>query len=156
MKKIVAVALTWALALASLSLPVSAQAAQASGQTTGAVSGGATSNTGRPLPGTTIQLRNAAGAVVGSTVTGSDGKFTFAGLNAGLYTLECLGSKKEVTGTAKVNLTLPSATQNMTCANDTVGLPILSRKVLTALGAAAVAIGAVAVVATRPDGSPAQ
>jgi hypothetical protein len=150
MKKIVALTLSYLLAVTSLSTPALAQAPQ-----TGALNGKATSNTGRPLPGITVQLRNQTGAVVGSAVTGSDGSFSLAGLNAGAYTLECI-AKNVVIGTAKATVAPPASTQNITCASDVAGLPILSKKVLAALGAAAVAIGAVAVVSTRPDGSPAR
>src|SRR5688572_14735117 len=148
MKKILALTLTCLVAGAQFT----ALAAQA-GQPTGVVSGTATSNTGRNLSGLTIQVRNAAGAIVGSVVTTNNGAFTFSGLAGGMYTLECLSEKKQVIGTARATLTPPSATVNITCASDVAALPILNRKVLTALGAAAVAIGAVAVVSTRGTAS---
>jgi large repetitive protein len=155
MKKILALTLTGVIVSAQFPA-LAAQAPAPGAQPTGAVSGGATSNTGRPLPGITIQVRNAAGAIVGSAVTGSGGNYTVAALPAGAYTIECLSEKKQVIGTARATLTPPSATANLICAFDAAGLPILNKKVLTALGAAAVAIGAVAVVSTRSDGSPAR
>jgi hypothetical protein len=150
MKRILALTLTAVL----VSAQVPALMAQA-GQTTGVVSGTASANTGRPLSGLTIQVRNASGSIIGSAVTGSDGKFSIVGLAAGAYTVECLSEKKLVIGTARTTLTPPSATVGIICASDAAFLPI-NKKVLTALGAAAIAIGAVAVVSTRPEGSPAR
>jgi hypothetical protein len=150
MKKIVALTLTAVLALTSLSTPTRAQT-----PATGVLTGTATSNTGRRLSGITIQVRNPVGAVVASAVTQGDGAFTFPGLSAGAYTIECI-AKNAVIGTAKATLALPTSSQNITCASDAVAAPIFSTKVLTALGAAALAIGAVAVVSTRSDGSPAR
>lgn len=149
MKKIVALTLTSVLAVTSLSTTF------AQAPSTGVLNGTATSNTGRRLSGITIQLRNPTGAVVASAVTQGDGTFTFPGLAAGAYTLECI-AKSVVIGTARATVAPPTTSQNLTCASDVAGLPILSKKVLTALGAAAVAIGAVAVVSTRADGSPAR
>ena len=151
MKKFVAVTLTCIIALAQL--PLLAQAGQ---PTTGAVSGTATSNTGRRLSGMTIQLRNAAGMIIGSTVTGSDGSFTVAALAAGAYTVECLSEKKQVLGSAKADLKPPSVNVALLCTTDVVAWPILNGKVLAALGAAAVALGAVAVVSGRDDASAAR
>jgi hypothetical protein len=148
MKKLLALTLTCVI----VSAQFPALAAQAA-QPTGAVSGTATSNTGRKLSGITIRVRNTAGAIIGSTVTASDGTYTVSALAAGMYTLECLTEKKQVIGTARATLTSPSATVNLTCASDVAALPILNKKVLTALGAAAVAIGAVAVVSTRDPAS---
>ena len=151
------------LALALIGITVSAQlpalAAQAAAQgtpATGAISGAARSNTGRALSGITIQVRNAAGAIIGSAVTAGDGTYTVSALAAGMYTLECLSEKKLVIGTARATLAPPSATANLTCASDVATLPILNKKVLAALGAAAVAIGAVAVVSTRDPQSVSQ
>ena len=151
MKKLVAVALTCMMALTQMPL-----LAQGGAPTTGAVSGTATSNTGRRLSGMTIQIRNAGGMVIGSAVTGTDGSFTIAALNAGAYTVECLSEKKQVLGSAKADLTPPSVNVSLLCTTDVVAWPILNGKVLAALGAAAVALGAVAVVSTRDDGSPAR
>lgn len=151
MKKIVAVALTFVLAMTSLSTSMLAQT-----PTTGELTGTATSNTGRRLSGLTVQLRSTTGTVLGSAVTKNDGSFSFPGLNAGSYTLECLGTKGEVIGTARATLAPPSTSQSILCASDVVAWPIFNKKVLAALGAAAVALGAVAVVSTRPDGSPAR
>jgi hypothetical protein len=155
MKKLLALTLT--CAFVSAHVPALAAQAPAQGaQSTGSITGAALSNTGRRLSGITIQVRNAAGAIVGSAVTGSGGGYTIPALAAGVYTLECLSEKKQVIGTAKATLTLPSTSVNLTCASDVAGLPILNKKVLTALGAAAIAIGAVAVVSTKDDGSPAR
>jgi len=150
MRNILALALTFALALAQLPASLAAQA-----QTTGTVTGKAQSNTGRNLSGITVRVRSVTGAIIGSTVTKNDGAFSIGGMTAGAYTLECL-QKDQVIGTANLNLTLPTTTQDITCASDVAGLPILNKKALTALGAAAVAIGALAIVSTQGDGSPAR
>ena len=150
MRNSLALALIFAVALAQIPASLAAQQ-----PTTGTVTGTAESNTGRNLSGITIQVRNISGAIIGSAVTNNDGAFTIGGLAAGVYTLECL-QKNQVIGTAKLNLTLPTTMQNITCASDVAALPFLNRRALSALGAAAVAIGAIAVVSTRGDGSPAR
>jgi len=118
------------------------------GVATGVVSGSTTANTRRSLSGITMQIRNAGGMVVGSAVTDSGGKFSFPGLSYGAYTVECLSEKKLVIGTAKATLTSPAADVRVTCAFDAPASWI-SKKAITALGAAAVAIGAVAIVSTK-------
>jgi hypothetical protein len=143
MKRILAFALIGLLAAAHVPT-LHAQA----GSATGVVSGSATANTRRSLSGLTIQIRNAGGTIVGSAVTDSEGKFSFPGLAAGRYTVECLGEKKQVIGTANATLTPPSTTVRVTCAFDAAAL-WFNKKALTALGAAAVAIGAVAIVSTK-------
>ena len=150
MKRILALTLTAVL----VSAQVPALIAQA-GQT-GTVSGTASSNTGRKISGLTIQIRNASGSIIGSAVTDGDGKFSIAGLAAGAYTVECLSEKKLVIGTARTTLTPPSANVGITCASDAAFLPPLNKKLIAALGAAAVAIGSVAIVSSKPDGSPAR
>ena len=144
MKRILAFALIVVLVAAH----VPALQAQAGAATTGVVSGSATANTRRSLSGITIQIRNAGGMVVGSAVTDSEGKFSFPGLAYGPYTVECLSEKKQVIGTAKASLTAPAADVRVTCAFDAAAWWI-TKKSLTALGAAAVAIGAVAIVSTK-------
>jgi hypothetical protein len=151
MKRILALTLTAVLASAQAPALL-AQAAQS----TGVVSGTATSNTGRRISGLTIQVRNATGAIIGSAVTDGEGRFSVTGLAAGAYTVECLSEKKLVIGTTRTTLTPPSATVGITCASDAAFLPPLNKKLLAALGAAAVAIGAVAIVGTQDDGSPAR
>ena len=89
-------------------------------------------------------------------MTGAGGTYTVSALAGGMYTLECVAEKNRVIGTASATLTPPSATANLTCASDATALPILNKKVLAALGAAAVAIGAVAVVSTRDPQSVSQ
>ncbi len=152
MKKLVAVTLTCIIAL--VQLPLLAQGVP----TTGMVEGTVSSNIGRRISGMTIQIRNAAGMVIGSTVTGSNGSFSVPALTAGVYTVECLSEKRQVLGSAKADLTPPSVSVSLTCTTDAAAWYTLDgklkTKVLAAMGAAAVALSAAAVVSRRDDGSP--
>jgi hypothetical protein len=119
-------------------------------QSVGVISGSAASSSGRRLSGITMQLLSPAGVVVGKTVTTRNGEFMFPSVGYDTYTLQCVDDNK-VIGTSSVTLAAATQSANITCTSDAGywkkwGL-------LTGLGAAATAIGAVAVVAAGGDAS---
>lgn len=125
-------------------------------QPTGVVAGTATSTTGAALSGVTIQALGSSGAIAGSAVTARDGSFSIPTLYLGTYTVQCIDGRR-VLGTASVTLSSATAMVRLTCAVDPAAPPQKNRRfLLAALGAAAAAIGAVAVVARNGDASPAR
>ena len=116
----------------------------------GIISGSVASSSGRRLSRITMHLVNPTGVVVGKTVTTRNGEFMFPSVSYDIYTVQCMDDDK-VIGTAGVTLTEPMKSVNMVCTSDAGfwqkwGL-------LTGLGAAAAAIGAVGVVAAGGDAS---
>jgi hypothetical protein len=98
-----------------------------------------------------MHLVDPKGTVVGKTVTTRNGEFTFAPVSYDIYTVQCMDDDR-VLGTSSVTLTEPTHTADMTCTSDAV--PFWQKwGLLAGLGAAATAIGAVAVVATQGDAS---
>lgn len=119
----------------------------------GVISGTVSANTGRKLSGIEMHLVDARGVTVSKTVTTRDGDFKFPPAAYDLYTVQCMDDRK-VIGTEKVTLSAPTQSVDMTCTHD-VGAWWKKKKwgVLTGLGVAATAIGAVAVVAKGGDAS---
>ena len=117
---------------------------------TGVISGTVASSSGRRLSGIAMQLVNPMGLVVGKTMTTRNGEFTFAPVSYDIYTLQCMDDDR-VIGTSSVTLAEATHSADMTCTSD----PGFWRRwgLLTGLGAAATAIGAVAVVARQGDAS---
>jgi hypothetical protein len=117
---------------------------------TGVISGTVASSSGRRLSGIAMQLVNPKGIVVGKTMTMRNGEFTFAPASYDLYTVQCMDDDR-VVGTSSLTLMEAMRSVDMTCSID----PGYWKKwgLLMGLGAAATAIGAVAVVARQGDAS---
>lgn len=102
-----------------------------SGQTHGLIAG-STSIDGKPLPNTTVRLRNVDnGRLVGNTTSTPTGQFSFSGLTPGNYVIEMVSVDGTIIGTS-VNIPLTATTMAIT--NVTVGV---SAAALGATGAAA-------------------
>jgi hypothetical protein len=122
-------------------------------QASGVISGSVASSSGRRLSDITMQLLNPTGVVVGTTVTTRNGEFKFQPVNYDTYTLQCVDKKNNnVIGTSSVMLTAPTQSVSMTCTSDVAGY-WKKWGLLTGLGAAALAAGATALVATGGDAS---
>ena len=111
--------------------------------------------------GTSVTLLNAAGAVMASTVTGSDGSYDFTGLTAGTYSVNfnppgntalefgstanaATGTTAPLTVTAGQTVTLPTEQELTSPASISGPMTFLGRRVLEAAGLhrhAAVRIG---------------
>ena len=118
---------------------------------TGAVSGSVASSSGRRLSGISMQLLDTKGVVVDKTMTARNGDFSFPRVSYNTYTLQCVANGK-VIGTASVTVTAATQPVRMVCTTDVVSY-WKKYGVLTALGAAALAGGTAAVVATGRDAS---
>jgi len=151
MKNLTSLMLIGALLL--LQGPLAAQAPAPVYATTATINGTAVANDGRRLSNLTMRARNQTGTV-SMTTTMRDGTFMLPGLAVGVYTVECV-KKGEVIGSASVTLAAPSSSVNVTCASDAPAA-IDKKKIVAALGAAAIAIGAAAVVSGKSAASPAQ
>ena len=123
-------------------------------QTSGVISGTVASSSGRTLSNIAMELVDAAGKVVGKTVSSRDGDFKFQPISYDMYTLQCVDRDK-VIGTASVTLKAATESVRITCTSDAVAW-WKHAGVLTGLAAAAAGIGAAAVVATRGDASGSQ
>jgi hypothetical protein len=156
MKRMLSLILIYALAL-SQSAGV-AQVQNPGGVVTGAVinangviSGSVSSTSGRPLSDITMQLIDAKGTPVGRpTVTTKDGSFTLVPVAYDTYTLQCI-QKNKVIGTSSVTLKAPTESVKMTCTSDAAFWK--TPAVIAGVAAAAMAIGATAVVTTKDDAS---
>jgi hypothetical protein len=120
---------------------------------TGVIAGKVASSSGRRLSKIRMHLVNPTGAVVRMDVTTKNGEFTFASVSYDIYTVQCM-DKDKVIGTAGVTLTEPMKSVDLTCTSD-VGFWD-KWGLLTGLGAAAAAIGAVGIVAAAGDASGSQ
>jgi hypothetical protein len=145
MKQVLCLTLTCVL-LCTPAIDLSAQT-----PATGAVSGSVAASSGRRLSGISMQLLDTSGVVVDKTVTSRNGEFSFPRVNYNTYTLQCVANGK-VIGTASVTVTAATQPVRMVCTTDVVSY-WKKYGVLTALGAAALAGGTAAVVATGRDAS---
>jgi len=146
---------------ALLSAPLAGQTQGQTGVITGAVrdctgviSGSVTSQAGRPLSGIAMQVLDSSGAVVGKTTTARNGDFSIQEVACGTDTLQCLDKDNKVLGTSSVTLSGPPQSVKMICTTDVV--PFWKTKpaaLLLGAGAAATAIGAVAIISTHDDAS---
>ena len=146
-----------------------AQPTSAVAPPTGAtVSGNALRTDFKPLPGSTVRLRqfDSNGAVVGSVTSGPSGEFAFSGVHPGNYLIELVDFNGKLVGMAPpfvvagegpVAVSVIASGLGVTAASaagggfSLFGLgPTTSLAVLGAAGAAAVT----AVVATQSDASP--
>jgi hypothetical protein len=120
-------------------------------QANGVISGNVKSSSGRPLSDITMQLVDARGIPVGKAVTSRNGDYTLAPVAYDTYTLQCVQNNK-VIGTASVILKAATESVNMTCTSDAAAW-WKTPAVFAGLAAAAMAVGAAAVVSTNGDAS---
>ena len=97
MKKLIASALVFALAVLVAPMNLFAQA--------GSISGVA-SVEGKPLANVTVRVRNIdTGQLVGNTTSNASGQFSFTGLGQGNFVVETVAANGTVIGTTTVTLT---------------------------------------------------
>lgn len=97
MKKLLASVLCAALALTMQ--PITVVAAGLAAQNTGSVSGTAKDKAGTVLSGVKVQLRNVdTGSLVGTTISASNGAFSFTGLAQGNYVIEIVDDNGKIIG----------------------------------------------------------
>jgi len=159
MKKVLSLALSWALICPHLAV-LGAQTQGAQTQTgavtgkvldvRGVIEGRVTSEIGRGFR-VTMQLVNPDGTPAATRDTDRQGNFSFPDIAYGMYTLQCMDDGK-VIGTSPVTLSGPSESVKMVCTTDAVAW-WKKKGLLAGLGAAATAIGATAIVATKGDAS---
>jgi hypothetical protein len=140
-------------------------AAQSTG--TGVITGTISGPSG-PLVGSSVQVLDGAGVVVGTATTTEAGVFSVNGLNAGTFTVQTVGANGAVLGTSSATLAAGSmsvavavsatagalaATAVAATAAVASGAVVSSTTVLVAVGAAAVVAGAAGIVATQQDAS---
>lgn len=132
MKKLVASLLVAALAVVSAPINLLAQ--------NGQISGAATLE-GKPIPNTTVRLRNIdTGQLVGTTTSNAAGEFSFTGLPEGNFVVETVSANGTILGTSAVALTAAT----MVVANLSVGA---SAAAVAAAGGAGAVLGTTAAVA---------
>lgn len=132
MKRILSLALTFALTLTGSSLFAAAPRAS---QQAGSIAGTASSQTGDVLPNVTVQLRDlATGQVVQTKTTNDKGEYIFDNLPAGNYAVEAVNASGQVIG-ASASISL-SAGQTLT------GIVLQANAGLLGPGGAAAAGGA--------------
>jgi hypothetical protein len=146
-RKLLSVVLTCMFTCTQLSI-LGAQA------TVGAITGSVRSAAGAPLSKIKMEVLDASGKVTGTTITGGDGGFSVASVPYGTYTVQCVGESGRVLGTSSLMVSAASNNVRVTCSTEAAAYPPKKKwPLLAGLGAAAVAIGAVAVVATGSDAS---
>jgi hypothetical protein len=136
MKKLLASVLCLALtvAMAPINLIAAAKTFQA-----GQISGTAALE-GKPIPNTTVRLRNVNnGQLAGTTTTNAAGEFNFAGLPEGEFAVEVVSANGTILGTSAVALTAAT----MTVAGLTVGA---SAAAVAAAGGAGAVLGTAAAI----------
>jgi hypothetical protein len=135
MKKLLASVLCLALTVAMAPINLIAAAKFQTGQ----ISGVATLE-GKPIPNTTVRLRNTdSGQLVGTTTTGETGAFSFTGLPEGNFVVETVSANGTILGTSAVSLTAAT----MVVANLTIGA---SAAAVAAAGGAGAVLGSAAAV----------
>ena len=120
----------------------------------------------QPLPSVTVQIRDLqTGAVVGSTISGDRGEFTFIDLAPGSYIVEIVNAAGTVQGMTApfsigtaplVSMSVVSVGQGLVESGGHAGFSLFGLGHVTSLAVvgAAGAAGVAAVVATRPNASP--
>ena len=137
MKKLVASVLVFALAIATAPINLIAAARFQ----TGSISGRATLE-GKPIPNTTVRLRNVDnGQIVGTTTSNAAGEFSFSGLQAGNFVVETVAANGTILGTSAVALTAAT----MVVTNLTVGA---SAAAVAAAGGTTAVLGGAAAAGT--------
>ena len=121
MKRFLATALCFALALSSQ--PVSVVAAPAKAQKLAAAAGQVTGRAmvdGKPLMNVAVRVRNVdTGEIVGTTTTNTAGEFSFTALSAGQFIVEIVSDRGVILGTSTaVTLTPGAMMANLTVATN--------------------------------------
>jgi hypothetical protein len=117
-----------------------------------------------PLAGATVQAIDAAGAVAGTGLTNAAGAFNIGKLRPGAYMVQVLGSNRRIIGVASARLTDDTMAVSVTIVTDSgnlaapatevaaaTGSGSSARVVLAGVGAAAAALGTLAVISTQED-----
>ena len=154
-RKLLSVTLVCAFTCTQLSIVSAQQTTKAN--TTGVIAGSARSAAGAPLSNIKMEVVDASGKVTGSGVTAGNGGFSISDVPYGAYTVQCVGEGGRVLGTSRVNVSGAATPVRVTCSTETPVAKYPPKKkpyaLLAGLGAAAVAIGAVAIVANGTDAS---
>lgn len=117
------------------------------------------------LGAVTVQAIDAAGAVAGAGLTNTGGAFRINRLRPGVYTMQVLGTNRRVIGVASARLTAETmlVTVNIDGCSGTLAAPAVeaaagagrggsnARLILAGVGAAAAALGTLAVISTQDD-----
>jgi hypothetical protein len=136
MKKLLASVLCLALTVAMAPINLIAAAKFQAGQISGVAQ-----LEGKPIPNTTVRLRNVNnGQLAGTTTTNAAGEFSFTGLPEGEFAVEVVSANGTILGTSAVTLTAAT----MVVANLTIGA---SAAAVAAAGGAGVVLGTTAAVA---------
>jgi hypothetical protein len=135
MKKLLASVLCLALTVAMAPINLIAAAKFQTGQISGIAA-----LEGKPIPNTTVRLRNVnSGQLVGTTTTNAAGEFSFTGLPEGEFVVETVSANGTILGTSAVALTAGT----MVVANLTIGA---SAAAVAAAGGAGAVLGTAAAV----------
>ena len=167
MRRTIAIALATSMVVSAS--PLFAGARRGAQPPGASVSGTATSSAGRPIANTTVQVRNlATGQLVGTTTSAANGGFTFAGLEAGNYSIEVVNAAGQIIGTsAAVSVAAGATITGLTVSASAAGIGaaagaaagagsaggISTAVIIVTVAAAAGVAGAVA-IARRGDASP--
>src|SRR5471030_226039 len=108
MRRIVALVVTVALGWFAAPFSVATGTAQAQ---LASLAGTASTSTGQTLINVTVQLRDlVTGSLAGTTTSTATGSFTFAGLQAGTYSIEVVSAAGQIVGaSAAVSVTAGAA-----------------------------------------------
>jgi hypothetical protein len=163
MRRFVAFALIFAVALVGAPLTAAAAKAPAQGGTLKGIAQGADK---KPLPNYTVQVRNVAnGQLAGTTTSTAAGSFSFEGLQAGSYVIEVVDATGKVVGLSSAISVAAGATVSVSVTASAAGAlagatggglslfglgPLATIGVITAAGVATVA----GVVVAKKDASP--
>ena len=135
MKKLIASALVFALAIAAAPINLIAAARFQAGS----ISGVATVD-GKPLANVTVRLRNVdTGQLVGNTTANAQGAFSFSGLPAGNFVVETVAANGTILGTST---TIALAAGAMAATGIAVATSGTALAAAGGIGAAGVAAGA--------------
>lgn len=166
MKRLLASVMCAALVVATQPIPVMAAAGARQGQNLGSLAGTAQDANKAIMSGVKVQLRNAdTGALVDTTTSAADGKFSFTGLPVGNYVVEIVDASGKIVGASEsIAVAAGAAIVGITVASSAAGAAAAAAAAAGAtsffastagiLTGVAVAGGLAAVVAVTNDASP--
>lgn len=165
MKRLLASVMCAALVVATQPIPVMAAAGARQGQNLGSLAGTAQDANKAIMSGVKVQLRNAdTGALVDTTTSAADGKFSFTGLPVGNYVVEIVDASGKIVGSSEsiavaagaaiVGITVASSAAGAAAAAAAAGATSFFASTAGILTGVAVAGGLAAVVAVTNDASP--